>query len=60
MATIDRDRLDGLAQRERAMFVQRNPRSIQAYGRADHLFGRVPMTWMNKNRRARVHRLLPG
>ncbi len=49
MATIDRDRLTTLAERERASFARRNPRSEQAYGRADHLFGRVPMTWMNKN-----------
>src|SRR4051794_12290225 len=49
MVTIDRNRLSRLAHRERATFAQRNPRSQQAYGRADHLFGRVPMTWMNKN-----------
>ncbi|HEX7537769.1 MAG TPA: transaminase, partial [Dermatophilaceae bacterium] len=27
----------------------RHPRSAAAYNRSDHLFGRVPMTWMNKN-----------
>lgn len=45
---IDRTRLAELAERERAVFAQRNPRSQAAYERADHLFGRVPMTWMNK------------
>ena len=30
------------------MFADRHPRSAAAYGKADHLFGRVPMTWMNK------------
>jgi glutamate-1-semialdehyde 2,1-aminomutase len=46
---IDRDRLRALMARERAAFAQRNPRSAAAYARADHLFGRVPMTWMNKS-----------
>src|SRR3954470_7916507 len=46
--SIDRARLAALAARERAAFAERNPRSAAAYGRADHLFGRVPMTWMNK------------
>jgi glutamate-1-semialdehyde 2,1-aminomutase len=45
---IDRDHLGGLLTRERAAFAARNPRSAKAYEAADHLFGRVPMTWMNK------------
>ncbi|MEU4428760.1 transaminase [Actinoplanes sp. NPDC024001] len=45
---IDRSRLRALAERERATFADRHPRSRAAYARADHLFGRVPMTWMNK------------
>ena len=45
---INRTRLAELAERERAVFAERNPRSQAAYERADHLFGRVPMTWMNK------------
>jgi glutamate-1-semialdehyde 2,1-aminomutase len=45
---INRARLLRLADRERATFVARHPASQAAYGRADHLFGRVPMTWMNK------------
>jgi glutamate-1-semialdehyde 2,1-aminomutase len=45
---INRDRLQALTDRERTAFADRHPRSAAAYGRADHLFGRVPMTWMNK------------
>ena len=45
---FDRSRLADLAIRERATFSVRNPRSRAAYESADHLFGRVPMTWMNK------------
>jgi glutamate-1-semialdehyde 2,1-aminomutase len=46
---IDRARLTEIYARERQDFVARHPRSAAAYGRSDHLFGRVPMTWMNKN-----------
>ncbi|OKI49606.1 transaminase [Micromonospora sp. CB01531] len=46
---IDRARLNRLLERERAEFVDRHPRSAAAYARAEHLFGKVPMTWMNKN-----------
>jgi glutamate-1-semialdehyde 2,1-aminomutase len=46
---IDRNRLAKLLARERTSFVQRHPRSAAAYAGARHLFGRVPMTWMNKN-----------
>jgi glutamate-1-semialdehyde 2,1-aminomutase len=45
---MNRDRLNHLLERERALFAERNPRSAAAYQRADTLFGRVPMTWMNK------------
>ena len=45
---MDRTRLRTLADRERAAYAERHPRSAAAYGRAGHLFGRVPMTWMNK------------
>ncbi len=44
---IDRVRLADLLTRERATFADRSPRSAQAYGDAGHLFGQVPMTWMN-------------
>src|SRR3954454_35229 len=45
---INRSRLVELLARERATFAERNPRSRQAYAGAEHLFGQVPMTWMNK------------
>jgi len=45
---FDRSRLTALLERERATFADLHPRSAAAYARAEHLFGRVPMTWMNK------------
>ncbi len=48
-SVIDRARLRALTDRERAAHVERHPRSAAAYAGAGHLFGRVPMTWMNKN-----------
>lgn len=50
MAThaVDRTRLQGLVDRERELHVQRHPHCQAAYLAADHLFGRVPMTWMSK------------
>lgn len=48
MTSIDRDRLTQLIARERALHEQRNPGSAGAFRAAGHLFGRVPMTWMNK------------
>ena len=45
---ISRERLRELMARELADFASRNPRSERAYAEAEHLFGRVPMTWMNK------------
>ncbi len=45
---IDRNRLSDLFSREQALFSERNPKSRAAYQSADNLFGRVPMTWMNK------------
>ncbi len=45
---IDRTRLATLLARERESFAERNPRSQAAYEASTHLFGRVPMTWMNK------------
>jgi glutamate-1-semialdehyde 2,1-aminomutase len=46
---VDRARLRALTDRERAAYADRHPRSAAAYASAGHLFGRVPMTWMNKN-----------
>ncbi|TFV98019.1 transaminase [Orlajensenia leifsoniae] len=45
---IDRARLATLTEREASVFAERNPKSAAAYAEAGHLFGRVPMTWMNK------------
>ncbi|MGW7426602.1 transaminase [Streptomyces sp. NPDC054813] len=45
---MDRTRLHALLTRESAEAERRNPRSRAAYADAGHLFGRVPMTWMNK------------
>lgn len=45
---INRQALDRVYRREQGDFAARNPKSRAAYNRADHLFGRVPMTWMNK------------
>ncbi len=48
-SVIDRERLSRLLEAERAQFAEMHPRSCDAYslGRR-HLFGGVPMTWMNK------------
>jgi glutamate-1-semialdehyde 2,1-aminomutase len=46
MATIDRHRLASLVERERATYTADHPTSAKLFGEADHLFGRVPMTWM--------------
>lgn len=45
---IDRSRLAALHERELSEFQARNPKSQSAYENATSLFGRVPMTWMNK------------
>lgn len=46
---LDRARLAGLLAAERARFAELHPRSRVAYHTArGHLFGGVPMTWMNK------------
>jgi glutamate-1-semialdehyde 2,1-aminomutase len=45
---IDRTHLTALIERERATYVARTPESKKLFEAADHLFGRVPMTWMNK------------
>ena len=48
MSTFDRTHLHALIARERAHYVAANPRSRALHENADHLFARVPMTWMNK------------
>ena len=46
---IDRGRLATLMAREQESYRARNPKSLAAYTAAANLFGRVPMTWMNKS-----------
>lgn len=46
---IDTARLRRLLARERDTYAARNPRSAETFQTATHLFGRVPMTWMNKS-----------
>jgi glutamate-1-semialdehyde 2,1-aminomutase len=47
--TIDQARLTDLLLRERRTYRERHPRSAAAYAEGrQHLFGGVPMTWMNK------------
>lgn len=48
MDYLNRQKLAELAAFERASYEGRNPTSWQLHQRASHLFGRVPMTWMNK------------
>lgn len=48
MSSVDRGRLAELLERERDRYRVEHPTSRQLYERADHLLGRVPMTWMNK------------
>ncbi len=45
---VDRATLSRLLVRERATHVERTPQSRAAFEAAGHLFGGVPMTWMNK------------
>ena len=46
--SIDRSRLASQLDEQRTLHRQRTTRSREAFEAADHLFGRVPMTWMNK------------
>jgi glutamate-1-semialdehyde 2,1-aminomutase len=48
VTSIDRDRLASLIERERATYLADHPRARELFDSADHLFGRVPMTWMAK------------
>jgi glutamate-1-semialdehyde 2,1-aminomutase len=45
--TIDRGHLKTLIERERSTYAASHPRSAELFASAEHLFGRVPMTWMN-------------
>ncbi|MDI1462490.1 transaminase [Catellatospora sp. KI3] len=48
MTSIDRTRVERLVDRERERYRAEHPRSLELHRSADHLFGRVPMTWMSK------------
>jgi glutamate-1-semialdehyde 2,1-aminomutase len=48
MTSIDRAHLQGLIERETTLYQERNPLSLERYRTSDHLFARVPMTWMSK------------
>lgn len=48
MTTIDRSRVDALVKRERDRYHAEHPGSRRVHEQAEHLFGRVPMTWMSK------------
>ena len=48
MQNPPRQRLLELLAVERTAYRARNPLSLAQYEAADHLFARVPMTWMNK------------
>lgn len=48
MPAIDRARLAELLAAEQATYTERHPRSRALFEAGTNLFGRVPMTWMNK------------
>src|SRR6478672_13562847 len=48
MPDLDRSRLTELLAAEQATYTQDHPRSRELFDEATNLFGRVPMTWMNK------------
>ncbi len=48
MTSIDRDHLSALVARETTRYHDQHPRSRALFEASNHLFGRVPMTWMNK------------
>jgi glutamate-1-semialdehyde 2,1-aminomutase len=48
MTSVDRHQLGDLLDRERDTYRSRHPGSHAAWLGSEHLFGRVPMTWMSK------------
>jgi glutamate-1-semialdehyde 2,1-aminomutase len=48
MRNISDDKLNQLLERERATYLATHPKSYAAYQNSHNLFGKVPMTWMNK------------
>lgn len=45
---IDREHLNNLIAREKRLYLERNPKSLELFSKSNNLFGKVPMTWMNK------------
>ena len=48
MPPIDRSRLTDLIAAEQEVYTAAHPRSRELFAQGSNLFGRVPMTWMNK------------
>ncbi|MFM9130812.1 MAG: transaminase [Actinomycetes bacterium] len=48
MTSANRDKLNSHLLKERALYKERNPKSFEYFNNANNLFGKVPMTWMNK------------
>ncbi len=48
MDYLDRRQLTSLVEAERLRYANEHPRSRALYDNAEHLFARVPMTWMNE------------
>ncbi|MEO5608345.1 MAG: transaminase [Ornithinibacter sp.] len=48
MPVIDRVRLLDLTATEQSVYTERHPRSRDLFEQGSNLFGKVPMTWMNK------------
>ncbi|MGA0083221.1 MAG: hypothetical protein ACO3H5_06230 [Candidatus Nanopelagicales bacterium] len=48
MVSANREKLKSLLIKERSLYKERNPKSFEYFNNANNLFGKVPMTWMNK------------
>ncbi|MGC1237153.1 MAG: aminotransferase class III-fold pyridoxal phosphate-dependent enzyme, partial [Acidimicrobiales bacterium] len=48
MTELDRKNLTALVERERVRYHNEHPGSLAVHESSDHLFGRVPMTWMTR------------
>ncbi|MFM7138932.1 MAG: transaminase [Actinomycetes bacterium] len=48
MTSANKDKLNSHLLKERALYKERNPKSFEYFNNANNLFGKVPMTWMNK------------
>ena len=48
MTSANKNKLNSHLLKERALYKERNPKSFEYFNSANNLFGKVPMTWMNK------------